>query len=285
MIGGVAYHLLVVTVAVSTAAVGADFLLFPSFWLPWLPEWLKAASPLKDTPLLYTIGTLHIILAGLVFLPKYRRVTSVLVALCFASAAAVAPAGMFAIVVRDIGLAGAALTLALAARRRREEAVGVVAPPTASSFHVGAVCVQQTPEGVLEVLAGKRSGLKRHYPGFWEGTAGGAMRPGESFEDGALRHLREDYGVEARVLQMIAPFEIPAAGKDPAILGVKFLCEFSRFVNGSNVSLDESEYTEWRWVREDALGALEWIAGIPRNAKEDIREAMEMFRRKLEIGN
>ncbi len=233
--------------------------------------WLTQASPLKDLPLLYTIGVGHVLLAALVLVPRYARVGAALMAAFLLALLVSVPQETWIVIYRDVGVLAAAVAFVLLPKKKEEPS------GAALTLHVSAICVRKNESGTLEVLAGKRSTLKHFYPGSWEGSAGGAVREHEDFTSAARRHLQEDYGAEARVLQPVAPFEIPASGKHPQILGIKFLCEFTGYSNSKDVVLDSSEYTEWRWVAEDKLDELQWIPGAPRNAKEDIREALRMY--------
>lgn len=259
--------------AVTFGYAGVDILLHPNNWIGWLPQWLTVVSPLKDIPLLYTIGVAHLLLAALLFVPRYTRAAAAIFAAFLVTLLVSSSRDSWFVVYRDVGVLAGALTLVVLPKKKEEPAN---APLT---LHVGAICVRKNESGALEVLAGKRSTLKHFYPGSWEGSAGGAVREHEDFTTAASRHLLEDYGVESKVLSPVAPFEIPASGKHPRILGIKFLCEFTGFHNSKDVALDSSEYTEWRWVAEDKLDELQWIPGKPRNAKEDIRDAIGMYRR------
>ncbi len=269
----VAFFILRVGLALTFVYAGVDFLRQPEAWVGWLPEWLKRLSPLKDEPLLYTIGVAHILLSAFLFISKYARVASTLLVLYLLGILLTSSPASWIIVFRDIGLLAAAIALSIAPRKASESRVATHA------LHVGAICLRDAPNGGVEVLAGRRSPLKRHYQGFWEGSAGGAMHEHEDFAMAAARHLREDYGVEANILAPVAPFEIPASGGDPRILGIKFLSTFLRYTNGSGVVLDESEYSQWRWVPGSEVDSLRWIPGAPRNAKEDVLEAIAMYRR------
>ncbi len=267
------FALLQIGLSLTFLYAGVDMVRDPSGWLGWFPHWLTQVSPLKDIPLLYTIGVGHIILAVFLLIPKYRRGASILAALFLFLVLATSSFGSWSVIFRDIGVLGAALALAVAPGK--PEKFGTQTHP----LQVGAICVRVNAAGVIEVLCAKRSALKHYYSGFWEGSAGGGIHDFEDLSAAALRHLKEDYGVGAHVLAPVAPFEIEAQRRQPRILGIKFLCAFDGFLNGTGIVLDESEYTEWRWQPEDKLDELSWIPGTPRNAKEDIREAIAMYKR------
>ncbi len=221
----VSWFILQLGLAVTFVYAGVDILWHPSNWIGWLPQWVSAISPLKDTPLLYTIGVAHIILAVLLFVPRYTRVAAALLAAFLVALLVSSSRDSWLIVYRDVGVLAAALALILLPKKQEERG------DAPSTLHVSAICIRKNDTGALEVLAGKRSALKHFYPGLWEGSAGGTVHEHEDFTTAVHRHLLEDYGVEARVLQPVAPFEIPASGKHPRILGIKFLCEFTGFRN------------------------------------------------------
>lgn len=63
--------------------------------------------------------------------------------------------------------------------------------------HVSHVVVLHPETGAM--LLQKRSKDKLIQPGKWDTAVGGHLEPGESYEDGALRELREELGVTGEV--------------------------------------------------------------------------------------
>ncbi len=63
--------------------------------------------------------------------------------------------------------------------------------------HVSQVAVLHPETGAM--LLQKRSKNKFIQPGKWDTAVGGHLEPGESYEDGALRELREELGVTGKV--------------------------------------------------------------------------------------
>jgi 8-oxo-dGTP diphosphatase len=89
-----------------------------------------------------------------------------------------------------------------------------------------------------KILIAKRPAGK-HLAGYWE-FPGGAVEPGETAEDAVKRELREETGVEIRVVERLAPIDWDYGHKQ-VHLDV-FLCEW---VSGEARALAGDEV---RWV-------------------------------------
>lgn len=119
-----------------------------------------------------------------------------------------------------------------------------------------------------KVLILKRSPLRKLYPNLWE-CGGGAVRPGENFEDALKREMTDEAGVIVEPVMALKTYQIlvPDSGQKK-IPGLRFVCKFIGFVNGKGPQISK-EHTEWKWVAIDKLDGLDFIPGI----KEDIKEA------------
>ena len=64
------------------------------------------------------------------------------------------------------------------------------------------------------ILLQKRLETKKSFPGCWDTSAGGNIAYGESYEEAALRELREEAGIEGANLVEVAYFYSEAADPD-----------------------------------------------------------------------
>ncbi|MFH1505756.1 MAG: NUDIX domain-containing protein [archaeon] len=63
--------------------------------------------------------------------------------------------------------------------------------------HKAALIILKNAEG--QIYASQRKKTKLVYPLLWVISAGGMVRPGETYEQGALRELKEELGIDAEV--------------------------------------------------------------------------------------
>lgn len=58
-----------------------------------------------------------------------------------------------------------------------------------------------------ELLLQRRAVTKRDYPGYWDASVGGQVMAGESYEQAAIRELREELGCRAESIRLIAKYD------------------------------------------------------------------------------
>lgn len=75
----------------------------------------------------------------------------------------------------------------------------------------------------------------------WE-VPSGRLEPGESFEQGILREIREETGLEVEVLAPVSTWLLP----ERSLIGVTFAC---RVLEGM-LQLT-SEHTDYRWIEPE----------------------------------
>ena len=97
------------------------------------------------------------------------------------------------------------------------------------------------------VLVTRRDERKPLYPGFWELGAGGSVLKGETWEQGALRELREETGIRAERLEPL--FVLSRADNHCIYAG--YLCRYDGPKDA--VILQEGETVDYRWLRPGEL--------------------------------
>jgi len=101
----------------------------------------------------------------------------------------------------------------------------------------------QNPQG--QYLCCKRGDWKSA-PSKWE-FPGGKPEANESLEDALTREIREELGVEIRVLRQ---FDRSTTGEIDLVC---FVCELV-----DEVPTSSTDHSELRWVPEDELSKLDW---------------------------
>lgn len=97
----------------------------------------------------------------------------------------------------------------------------------------------------------RRSFTDRHGPGIWEFT-GGRLEFGETLEDGLLREIQEETGLEAAIQKLLYAVTLPT-GPTRQIVVLNYLT----YAAGDKVRLS-SEHQDYRWAtKQDMLELLD----------------------------
>lgn len=133
-------------------------------------------------------------------------------------------------------------------------------------FQVGVMAIIEHPD-LEKVLLVKRSPNKDYLPGTWE-TPGGRLDQFESHIDGLKREIKEETGIDIKVIKPIKIFHIFRGEKTAKneLIGIEFLCK----ALSKEVILSE-EHTEYKWVDKNSL--LDFINH--EGVKESIRAYLE----------
>jgi ADP-ribose pyrophosphatase YjhB (NUDIX family) len=103
---------------------------------------------------------------------------------------------------------------------------------------------------------------------------GGMVETGETLGEAALRELREEVGVEARLIGLIAPVEfIERDEKGHIKHHVVIAAHAARWVSGEPQTGPEAK--EIRWVTERDIAALPMTAGLTGILEQAFRLARE----------
>ena len=121
-------------------------------------------------------------------------------------------------------------------------------------------------EAVVEkdglVLIIQRSLTNDHAPGKWE-TITGRVEQGESFEDAAIREVKEETGIDVEVVSPCNTFHFYRGAEKDEHLGVSFWC---KYISGE-VSIDKDELNDYKWVTIDEALQLVEDEGVRRSIK------------------
>jgi 8-oxo-dGTP diphosphatase len=129
--------------------------------------------------------------------------------------------------------------------------------------HVAGICFSGD-----NVLVLKRSPSRKLYPNLWE-CGGGAVWPGENFEEALKREMKDEAGIIVEPIMALKTYEILVPDSEQKkIPGLRIVCRFIGFVSGKEPQISK-EHTGWKWITVDKLDGLDFIPGI----KEDIKEA------------
>jgi isopentenyldiphosphate isomerase len=105
-----------------------------------------------------------------------------------------------------------------------------------------------------ELLLQLRAEDKDLYPSYWDYSVGEHLKPGETYEQGAMRGLLEELGIEVDVLVSLGDIE-KASWSGP---GFKDCSIFRGFAARSNnpIRSESEEISQVRWIASPELGKL-----------------------------
>lgn len=133
--------------------------------------------------------------------------------------------------------------------------------------HVAPICFNNDL-----VLCLKRSPERKIFPNLWE-CGGGAVWPGENFEEAAERELRDEAGIAIKPLKIFTTYEIFTPDLDQRkIPGIRMVCHFLKYLNGERYL--SKEHTEYRWQKTSELDKIEFVPGL----KDAILEGYEIYK-------
>src|SRR3989344_1566631 len=94
-----------------------------------------------------------------------------------------------------------------------------------------------------KIFITQRSFTRSHAPGEWE-ILTGRVDQGETFEQAVKREVKEEVGLEVKVLQPFNTFHFFRGPEKAEHLGVSFLCQYQ----SGEVVLDKTEQIDFRWA-------------------------------------
>ncbi|MBX4196489.1 NUDIX domain-containing protein [Candidatus Pacearchaeota archaeon] len=123
----------------------------------------------------------------------------------------------------------------------------------------------------------KRAPTRKLFPNIWE-CGGGSVEVGESFEEAAVRQLKEEAGIIVEPITVVKTFEISTPQSEQrTIPGVFFACKFVKYVSGKSPRIS-NEHTEWRWEPVESVNQLE---SLPSTIKEAIKVGHEAYKNHM----
>lgn len=121
-----------------------------------------------------------------------------------------------------------------------------------------------------KILLLKRSDDESFLPGKWE-VPGGGIDVGESIEQGVMREVKEEAGIDVTVKDLFGYFEF-VDGKGVQTVNLNFLCTMDAKHGDVDVALGEMQ--EARWVELEDFDDVDFTS----------HNMVDACRRALEIG-
>lgn len=112
-----------------------------------------------------------------------------------------------------------------------------------------------------KILILKKSLNDRNYPGKWSFCSGFA-KEFESAEDNVLREIKEETGLNARILKKGKIIEVVDEKNKKIWIVMPFLCE----VDSRKVKLC-NENIEFRWIKPEEFKNYEGVPGLEKDLK------------------
>ena len=112
-----------------------------------------------------------------------------------------------------------------------------------------------------KILILKKSPKDRNYPNKWSFCSGYA-KEFESAEETALREIREETGLQGKVLRKGKIFEIKDVKNRKTWVVMPFLCE----AKSKNVKLDH-ENVDFRWINNKDIKNYPTVPGLEKDLK------------------
>ncbi|MDF1497293.1 MAG: NUDIX hydrolase [Patescibacteria group bacterium] len=120
-----------------------------------------------------------------------------------------------------------------------------------------------------KILLLKRSNNESFLPGKWE-VPGGGVDVGESLEQGVMREVKEEAGIEVIIKDLFGYFEF-VDGKGRHTVNLNFLCTVDAEHGDVDVALGEMQ--EARWVELEDFDDVDFTS---RNMSDACKRALEI---------
>lgn len=140
-------------------------------------------------------------------------------------------------------------------------------------FHVAGLCFRGSGDDI-QILIAKRTNNRSLYPGKWE-CGGGPIHPGENCEEAVARQMKDELGIIVDKAIVFGTYEMDVPDlKQKKIPGVKFVCLWKNYANGTEPQIDSQEFSEWKWQLVDNLNEVDFI----QNVDDDIRNGLKVYK-------
>ncbi len=120
-----------------------------------------------------------------------------------------------------------------------------------------------------KILLLKRSDNEAFLPGKWE-VPGGGIDVGESIEQGVMREVKEEAGIDVTVKDLFGYFEF-VDGKGVQTVNLNFLCVMDDGYGDVDVALGEMQ--EAQWVESEDFDEVDFTS---QNMADACRRALEI---------
>jgi len=92
----------------------------------------------------------------------------------------------------------------------------------------------------------------------WE-TPGGHLEFGEEVSEGLIREIKEETGLNVKILFPFNVFSLNV-GKEDSLIGINYLAEY----NGGEVKMDTSEHSCYQWINMSEIKKLKDSIGLQK---------------------
>jgi isopentenyldiphosphate isomerase len=128
-----------------------------------------------------------------------------------------------------------------------------------------------------ELLCSKRSLKLDQKPGCWQTCFGGHVNAGQTYEEGALKELKEESGIEASLNELIYIDDYKS------LENKHFGKAFTYILEGGleNINFTDGEVTEVKWIdmakawQEKLENPENWVATCPPQRQEKIKKVLK----------
>ncbi len=109
-----------------------------------------------------------------------------------------------------------------------------------------------------KILILKRNPNRKSSPNKWQPVSG-FIKERESAEDGVLREIKEETGLDGKIIKSGEVFEVTDE------YGRWIIMSFLVSVKSDKVEIDREEHSEYRWINLDEIEDFDFVKGLKKD--------------------